>query len=100
MILVRDIFQLKFGKAKEARESWKEGRRLLQNAGAGNLRILADLVGDYYTLVAESTYDNLSHYEQLMSRSMGSKESQEWYGKFSQLVEGGRREIFTIVDAS
>jgi hypothetical protein len=28
MILVRDVFQLKFGKAREAKELWKEGAKL------------------------------------------------------------------------
>jgi hypothetical protein len=98
MILVRDVFRLKFGKAKEAKESWKEGRRLLQKSGAGSIRVLVDLVGPYYTLVAESTYENLTAYERSMSQSMGGKEAEKWYRKFVPLVEKGYREIFTVVD--
>jgi len=33
MIVVRNVFQLKFGKAREALALWKEGRALFQRLG-------------------------------------------------------------------
>ena len=35
MILVRDIFQLKFGKAKEAIALWQEGKEIAREVGHG-----------------------------------------------------------------
>ena len=35
MILVRDIFQLKFGKAKDAIALWQEGKTIAQEIGHG-----------------------------------------------------------------
>jgi hypothetical protein len=98
MILIRDIFQLKFGKAKDARALAKEGEGLLNKSGGGSsVRYLTDLTGPFYTFVMESTYENLAAYEKAMSESMGKKELGEWYQKFVPLIDSGRREIFTIV---
>jgi hypothetical protein len=44
MILVRDIFQLKFGRAKDALALWKEGAGLAQKYGYKIDRLLTDLV--------------------------------------------------------
>ena len=98
MILVRDVFQLKFGKAKDAKASAKQVEGLMKKFGMAPGRFLVDLVGPYYTLVWETTYENLTAYEKMMSSSMGAKEFGKWYKKFVPLVEKGYREIFTVVD--
>ena len=98
MILVRNIFQLKFGKAKEARLLMKENEVLYKKyAVPSTVRYLTDVTGDYYTLVMETTHESLAAFEQASSQAMGAKEFGEWYQKFIPLVESGRREIFTIV---
>jgi hypothetical protein len=96
MILVRDIFQLKFGRAKEAIELWKQGLTMMTESTVEPIRILTDLSGPYYTLVMESTYNNLSQYENA-SNERRTDEWRNWYHKFTELVESGRREIFNIV---
>jgi hypothetical protein len=96
MILVRDVFQLKFGKAKEARALWKEGAVLLRKAGFTSLRVLTDLVGTYYTMMVESQYKSLSDYENAMQNESDSAEWRSFYPKFAALVESGKREIFNI----
>ena len=95
MILVRELFQVKFGRMKEARELWKEALAMWP-AGAPTPRLLTDLTGQYYTLVAESTHKDLAAFETDMRREMGA-DFGAWYQKFIPLVDGGRREIFTIV---
>ena len=98
MILVRDIFQLKFGKAKEAKALWKEAEKLAKQFGSGPERALTDLTGPYYTFVMEGLFENLAAYEQSMKDTMGEKEWSAWYQKFVPLIESGRLEIFTIVE--
>lgn len=98
MILVRDVFQLKFGKAKEAKALAKEGSAIERKFGYGPSRILTDLTGPYYTLVMESTYDNLAAYEKVLKDALNAPEFSAWYQRFVPLVESGRREIFTIVE--
>lgn len=97
MILVRDIFQLKFGKMREAMEMWKQILSVLSKTAYMPDRLLTDLTGQYYTLIMESTYNNMADFEESMKNEVGSDEWRRMYQKFSELVESGRREIFTIV---
>ncbi|HTX18809.1 MAG TPA: hypothetical protein VMG34_09120 [Bacteroidota bacterium] len=99
MILVREVFQLKFGKAKEAKAAWKEGAAILQRHNLPVGRALTDLVGPYYTFVLENTHNDLASFESSMKSNLAMKEFGQWYQeKFSPLVESGMREIFTIVE--
>ena len=98
MILVRDVFQLKFGKAKEAIDLMKEAQAIANSSGATSpFRVCTDLTGPYYTLVLESTYENLSAYEQDMHSMLGNADWKAWYQRFQQLAESGHREMYTIV---
>jgi hypothetical protein len=99
MILVRDVFQLKFGKAREAQELWKEGFQIIGKSSHQPDRILTDLSGNYYTLVLENTYDSLTQYESSMTE-IRNEEWRKWYRKFAELVESGHREIYNIVQVS
>jgi hypothetical protein len=99
MILVRNVFQLKFGKAKDALALWKEGRQIAQRTGSGaTMRAMTDLVGPFYTLVMEEEYPSLAEMEREMQSEMGAEERKTWYQKFVPLVESGYREVFTLVE--
>jgi hypothetical protein len=97
MILVRNIFQLKFGKSRDAIALWTEGVKALQKSGINGTRLLTDTTGPFYTLVLENTYDSLAGYEASMKNGTSSDEWRDFYQKFVALVDSGRREIFTIV---
>lgn len=100
MIVVRDIFQVKFGKAQDAIASWKDGYDLIQKLGGNNrqYRMLTDMAGgNYYTLVLESEYKSLGEFEDTMAKVMGDQEWKSWYQKFVPLAESGRREILNVV---
>jgi hypothetical protein len=99
MIVVRNVFQLKFGKAKDAIALWKEGREIAKRTGSGaTMRAMTDLVGPFYTLVMEEQYPSLSEMERDMQSETGMEEWKGWYQKFVPLVESGYREIFTVVE--
>ena len=98
MILIRDIFQLKFGKTKDAIALWKEGKDILKKNGHYPDRVLTDLVGNYYTFVLETTSPSISEFEGAMKKTFNEKAYSEWYQKFIPLVEGGHREIFNIIE--
>jgi hypothetical protein len=95
MIIVRDVFQLHFGKSKEALALMREGRELERKMGYPVSRLLTDVVGSYYTLVSESNFESLADFEKVMNFS---PEWREWYAKFTPLVREGRREIFRVVE--
>jgi len=99
MIVVRNVFRLKFGQAKPALALWKEGRAMMKAANPkASPRLLTDLVGPSYTLVYEDSYQDLAAFEQAAHAVMGSDEWRAWYQKFLPLVDSGYREIFSIVE--
>jgi hypothetical protein len=99
MIVVRNVFQLKFGKAREALAVMKEGIAIQKRLAAeGSPRLLTDVTGRHYTLVLEMTLPNLAAFEAMVPRVFGSPEFQENYQKMTPLVDSGHREIFTIVE--
>jgi len=100
MILVRDIFRLKFGQSKDAMPLWKEAAQLLRTSGYGavNVRLLTDLTGPaYYTVVLECTFNSVSDWEKA---HVAARENAPWkavYAKIMPLTEEGRREILSVV---
>jgi len=101
MILVRNVFQLKYGKAREAMALVKEGLAIQKRAITGvefSARVLTDVTGPFYTLVLELTVPNLASFESYAPRLFADKDWQANFQKMTPLVESGYREIFTIVE--
>jgi hypothetical protein len=98
MIVVRNVFRLQFGKAKEAVGLWKEGLALGKKLGfqSKSNRVLTDLVGPFYTVVFENTFESLSDFENSAKALMPNPEWQAWYAKVSAVTESGYREVFNI----
>src|SRR5262244_619965 len=102
MVVVRNVFQLKFGKARDAVAVVKEGvaiqKRLAKTAGIDfRPRVMTDVTGPFYTIVLELTVDSVAAFEQGAPTLMGNPEWQANYQKLVPLVESGYREIFTVV---
>ena len=101
MIVVRNVFRLKYGKAKEAIALVKEGLVLQKKAVTGvdfSTRLLTDVTGPFYTLVLELTIANLATFETYAPRLFADKDWQANFQKMTPLVESGYREVFTIVE--
>ena len=99
MIIIRNVFRLKFGKAKEAVALFKEGIAIQRRLGVDlSHRLLTDLVGQYYTVVLELSVPNLTAFETTFPKVMSDKEWQAHYQKLTPLVESGYREIFNVVE--
>jgi hypothetical protein len=99
MILIRNVFRLKFGKAREAVAILKEGIAIQRRAGASfSERLMTDVTGPFYTVVLELTVQSLTDFESAGPRRMSDPEWQANYQKLTPLVESGYREVFTIVE--
>lgn len=99
MVVIRNVFRLKFGKSKEAVALLREGVAIQKRAGADlSQRLLTDLTGPFYTVVLELTVPDLGTYEKEAPRMMANEEFQANYRKLVPLVESGYREVFAIVE--
>jgi hypothetical protein len=97
MIVVRNVFQLKFGKAREALPLVKQGLEINRKAGVRDSRVLTDLVGRFYTVVLEMSFTDLAELERSQGQLMTVPEWKAWYDQLVPLVESGYREIFHVV---
>lgn len=98
MFLVRDVFQLKFGMAREAKEIWKEMAGLNQQATYGPSRCYTDFTGPSYRLIIETPFENLGEYEKQLTGAMAQEEWQKAYRRLVSLVESSYREILRVVE--
>ncbi len=98
MILVRDIFHLKFGKAREAKELIKKGKEITSDSGYKLGKTLMDLTGKSYTMVLETEFENLGEFEKTLQEVFSQKDWQKWYQQMVPLVDNASREIYTVVD--
>lgn len=99
MVIVRNIFQIKFGQAKQATDLWRQAASILRDAGlVDDARLLTDLAGEsFYTLVLETTHNSLADWERSMQ---GLKDNAPWrevYDKIIAVTDTGRREILSVI---
>jgi hypothetical protein len=94
MILVRDVFQAKYGKGGELVALFKELSQ--QWAAQAVDRILTDASGPFYTIVTETTLESLAAWEQRMAEIFSQPEFGAWFARMMPLVESGRREFYNI----
>jgi len=100
MIVVRDIFRLKFGQSKEAIALWKEAAASLRTSGYGaiSVRLLTDMAGpDFYTVILESTFNSTSEWEKAHIAARDNAQWKALYAKIIPFTELGHREILSVI---
>jgi hypothetical protein len=100
MLLVRQVFQAKYGRGDELVALFKEfNMRMQEGDGAAlRFRILTDASGPFFTIVTENEVESFAAWEERFSESMSSPWMGEWFGRMVPLVESGRREFYNIVE--
>lgn len=95
MYVIRDIFRCKPGKAKDLVSVFKQTMPYMEDENIKNVKVLTDVVSDYWTVVLENEVESLADFEN--RRGFTSRpEVQEIMKDYMSLVEGGRREIFKV----
>jgi hypothetical protein len=101
MVVVRDVFRLKFGQSKDAMALWKQAASSLRTSGYGavDVRLLTDLAGaPYYTVVLESTFNSVAEWEKAHQDARSNTKWKDLYAKIIPLTEIGHREILSVVE--
>ncbi|MDI6695110.1 MAG: hypothetical protein QME21_08700 [Anaerolineales bacterium] len=94
MIVVRDVFQAKYGKADDL-------VKLLLDAKAKfpkfvYQRILTDASGPFFTVVAEAEVEDFSAWEKGLSEIFADPEFPRWFSQMENLVDSGQRQFFRM----
>lgn len=100
MVIVRNVFRVKFGQSKEATALWQQAMSILRDSGlVDDVRLLTDVAGEsFYTLVLETTHESLAAWEQAMERLKDNADWREVYPKIASFMDGGRREILSVIE--
>jgi hypothetical protein len=98
MIVIRDVFRCKPGRAKVLIEQFKTAMPLMMEGeeNPGKYRILVDAVATYWTVVIESEAESLAAFEKMMSEMKPSPEAEKAMEGYMDNVDGGYREIFRV----
>ena len=99
MILVRMVFQAKWGKAGEVANEFKQNAEMIQKVyGQGaRVRILTDLSGPFDTVVQEIELESLAEWERLRAKMFSSPEFDEMREAVTENpFVSGRTEFYTI----
>lgn len=93
-IIVRDMFQAKYGKGDELVALFKEA---IEKLGLPVQRIMTDASGQFFTVVTEREVASLAEWESMIQRVFSDARFGPWFQKMTALVDGGRREFYNVV---
>jgi hypothetical protein len=100
MILVRTIFQAKFGKGGELAQQMASGMKdpsMPTPVGAKGWRLLTDLSsGPFDTVVLEGVWESLAAYEQGRAQMFSDPSFQEGMRGTVELIQSGHSELYTV----
>lgn len=96
MILVRDVFQAKYGRGGDLVALLKEAQQMLTGAGYPRERIMTDASGPFFTVVTEAELPSLAEWERLSKEIFAQPGFGEWFARMQPLVDSGRREFYNI----
>jgi heme-degrading monooxygenase HmoA len=98
MLIIRDVFKCKPGKAMQVAEKFKKAIPSMQTVdGFRSCRVLVDYVASYWTVVLESEVDSLEKFEKHMTEFSSRPDVREALAGYMELVDGGQREVYRIV---
>lgn len=98
MILVRQTFQAKFGKAGEVASRMRESHQIFSRVIGTNhhWRVLTDLSGAFDTVVLEIELENLAEWESARTRMFQDEEFRQAIARSTEMFESGTSQFFTI----
>ena len=94
MIVVRDVFQAKYGKGGELVELFKEGQKFWEELYG--TRILTDASGPFFTVVTEREVESLAVWEGNLGTIFSHPDFGDWFARMQPLVEKGSREFYNL----
>ena len=100
MLVVRQVFQAKYGRGDELVALFREMNKRAQEERANMppFRIMTDASGPFFTIVTETEVESFAAWEKGFQEAMARPWMNEWFGRMTGLVESGRRDFYTLVE--
>jgi hypothetical protein len=101
MIVERIVFRAKFGQGDTVAAAFKEFNEKMASRSGVTSRLLTDLTGTMFTIVAETEYRDLAHVAEIEAEQRklyADPEWQRWFSTWSGAVEVGSRELYQTVE--
>lgn len=97
MLLIREVMYCKPGQVRPLVEKFLAMAKLGEQKGWGKMRVMTDVSAErYWTLVAEMEVSSLEEFMSMGPGEEDGKEFEEIMKGYHDLVDSGRREIYTI----
>ena len=97
MLLIRDIMYCKPGKVRQMVEKYLAMSKLGQELGMGKMRVMTDVSAErYWTVVSEMEVADMDTFMKMGEEPEQMKKFGEIMKDYHDLVDHGRREIYTI----
>ncbi len=96
MIIVHDIFVCKPGNASKLAKLFKEWADVVPRK---NVSVMTDLTGQFHRVIATSSFENLTDYEEETKKMGQSPEEKKVMDKFKDMNEmyvSGSREMYKV----
>lgn len=98
MMLVRQVFQAKYGQGDTLVNLFKEFHRNADIPNRESARILTDASGPFFTVITEYQVESLGAWEEGFQRLMAAPQIGEWFGRMMEVTESGSRHFYNIVE--
>ncbi len=96
MYLIRDVFRAKPGRAKNLVSSFKQAVPFMEAEGFSNIKLMTDVVANYWTVVLQAEVESLDHFEKHSKGFTSKPQVAEIMKDYMDNIEGGYREIFKL----
>ncbi|HLZ69525.1 MAG TPA: hypothetical protein VKV26_06380 [Dehalococcoidia bacterium] len=100
MIVERLTFQAKFGQGDTITQAFKEFNEKFAPRYGVTGRLLVDVTGPMFTVVAETEYRDMAHVAETeagMQAAFADSEWQGWFAAWQGAVTSGSRELLRVV---
>jgi hypothetical protein len=97
VLLIRDIMYCKPGKVRALVEKFVAIAKLGEERGMGKMRVMTDLSAErFWTVVSEFEVPSLEAFMAMGQSGEDAKKMDEIMKGYHDLVDSGRREVYTI----
>ena len=97
MLLIRDIMYCKPGKVRPMVEKFTAMAKLGTKKGMPKMRVMTDVAAErYWTVVSEMEVASIESFMAMMQNPEDAKEFESIMKGYHDLVDYGRREIYTL----